>query len=177
MTRKAADEKELRRIIIAFHKGRVGRAEIARQIHSHSTSISFKSLIRSLRLLFPGARIAAHETELRADLLCATQPRMEKKKYELVCLLFDETETFDSYNRAFFDDHPIAVMHIGGGHYAILDGHHRVRRYIDLTGGSRPITVTVITADSDDLTYRFRREVEDVRRESGTTDVVELPLV
>jgi len=177
MARKSTDERRFRRLVMDFHKGRASRAEIAAQIHSHSTSISLKSLIRSLGTLFPGARLTCHQAKLRTKLLCATQAHMEKAKYELVCLLFDEAETFDSYNREFFEGHPIAALHIGGGRYAILDGHHRIRRYAELTGGSSPVRTMVITTSSPDLIARFRQEVEEVKRRGGTADVGELPLV
>ncbi len=176
MTGRTAEDKKFRRLITNFHEGKVSRAEVAREIHAHSTSISLKSLIKSLQVLFPDARVANHEADVRIDLLCATQALMEKAKYELVCLLFDDAETFDSYSREFFGDHPVTVLHIGGGRHAILDGHHRVRRFADLTGGSRPMAVTVITSGSLDLVARFRQEVEDVRNAANTTDVRKLPL-
>lgn len=177
VTRKAAGEDKFRRLLVDFHKGRVGRAEVAKFIHIHSTSISLESLVRSLRALFPATALTCHEGEVRVKLMCATQVRMERIKYELVCLLFDEANTFDSYNREFFDDHPVTVMRIGGGRFAILDGHHRVRRYAELAGGGQPMNVTTITSDDVDLIARFREEVEDMRREAGTSDVRELRLV
>ena len=173
-TGKAAGEDKFRRLLTDFHKGRAGRAEVAKFIHTHSTSISLESLLRSLRMLFPNATMTCHQGEVRVEVLCATQARMERTKYELVCLLFDEADTFDTYNGEFFDDHPVTVMHIGGGRFAILDGHHRVRRYAELTGGGQPMNVTTITSDDVDLTARFREEVEDVRHEAGTSDVREL---
>jgi hypothetical protein len=177
MSGRAAGDARFRRLLIDFHKGRVGRAEVAKFIHAHSTSISLKSLLRSLRALFPDAALNCSEGEVRVELLRATQGRMERTKYELVCLLFDEAETFDSYNAEFFDDHPVTAMHIGGARFAIVDGHHRVRRYAELTGGGLPMSVTIITSDSVDLIARFREEVEEVRREAGTSDVRELTLI
>ena len=108
---------------------------------------------------------------------CSTQRQLEKDKYELVCLLFDSIDTYEAYNEEFFTDAPVCVLHIGGGRYAILDGHHRLRRFAELAGDDRPTSVVVITTDADELVERFRQEVQEVREHLGTWDIRELPIV
>jgi len=179
MPRKGAviGDERFRRLVIDFHAGRVGRAELAKHVHAHSTSISLESLERSLHALFPDAKIVCHEAQVKVEHMRATQPRMEKPKYELVRLLFDQESTFDLYNREFFADNPVTTMHIGGGHYAILDGHHRVRRFAELTDCSRPMSVMVVSTTSFDLMERFRQQVEDVRKAIGSADIRGIPLL
>lgn len=178
MTAKAkAQDSEFVQLIKDFHDGRAGRAEVAKAIHVHTTSIGLRWLVESLQALVPDSRVTCAEAEVDARFMCATQPRLQKAKYELVCLLFDKPETFDAYNRQFFRDSPVCVMHIGGGHYAIMDGHHRVRRFGELFGTGRLMKVTLIWTDSAQLRERFRQEVEDVRQAAGTCDVREIPLM
>ena len=177
MSPRLEDEKEFKELVIGFHEGRVSRAQLAKAIHRHSTSISLDSLVSSLQQLFPDAGITSRQAEVRVDLLQATQISNDRSKYELVCLLFDDESTYDAYEREFFAEHPVTVLHVGGGHYAILDGHHRVRRFAELTGGSRPMKVMLIHTDSQELILRFRMEIEDVRRAAGTVNVSEIPLV
>ena len=177
MAAKASHEYDnFRKLIKDFHGGRASRAEVARAIHAHSTSIGLKWLVESLRKLYPDSRVTHHETEVQIELLCATQPRLQKPKYQLVRLLFDDAGTFDRYNDEFFSESPVCVVRIGGGRYAIIDGHHRVRRYAELT--DKPaVRATLISTDSDDLIERFREEVEEVRQAAGTADVRKLPVV
>jgi len=177
VSRALEDGEKFKQLVVDFHAGRVGRAELAAEIHAHSTSISLEWLVDSLQGLFPDIRITTHEGLVPIGQLCATQAVLEKAKYELVCLLFDEEATFDSYNREFFDDHPVTVIRVGGGSYAILDGHHRVRRFAELTGGARPMSVTVISSHSLDPVHHYRQQVEAVRRAAGSADVRDLPLV
>ena len=177
MARALDDSEKFKKLVIDFHAGRVSRAQLAAEIHAHSTSISLEWLVDSLHRLFPDNTITMHESLVPVGQLCATQAVLEKAKYELVCLLFDQEETFDSYNREFFDDHPVTVIRVGGGSYAILDGHHRVRRFAELTGASHPMPVTVISSHSLDPVHHYREQVEAVRQAAHTADVCKLPLV
>jgi len=174
---KAKPGRQFLQLIKDFHAGRASRAEVARAIHAHSTSIGLRWLLQSLQALDPACRITHGDAQVTIDYLCATQPCLQKDKYTLVALLFDAADTYDAYNREFFSESPVCVMHVGGGRYAILDGHHRVRRYAEIAPGARQITATLIWTDSEMLTERFRQEVEQVRQASSTCDVRELPIL
>lgn len=175
--RKKQQERQFLRLIKDFHEGRATRAQVAKAIHAHSTSIGLKWLLQSLQALDPDSRITNTETRISIDYLCATQASLERDKYDLVALLFDAADTYDAYNREFFSQSPVCVMHVGGGRYAILDGHHRVRRYAELAPDAREISVVLIWTNSDALAERFRQEVEQVRQASGTWDVRKLPIL
>ena len=170
-------DSEFIQLIKDFHEGRAGRAEVARAIHIHTTSIGLRWLLESLQALVPGSKVACREAEVDIRFMCATQPRLQKAKYELVRLLFDKPETFDTCNQQFFKESPVCVMHIGGGRYAVLDGHHRVRRFGELFGTGRVMPVMLIWTDSESLLERFRQEVEEVKQAAGTGDVREIPLI
>ena len=164
-------------LIKDFHEGHATRAQVAKAIHVHSTSIGLKWLLQALQALDPDSRIIHSETRVVIDYLCATQPSLQKDKYTLVALLFDAADTYDAYNREFFSESPVCVMHVGGGSYAILDGHHRVRRYAEIAPDAREISATLIWSNSELLAARFRQEVEQVRQASGTSDVRKLPIL
>jgi len=172
-----SEDEKFKQLIIEFHAGHVTRAEVAKAIHLHSTSIGLKSLLKSLQKIFPDARIIHGETELDINYTCATQPQLQKPKYDLVCLLFDDPDTYDLYNRQFFKNSPVTVIHVGGGRYAILDGHHRVRRFAELTASQKPIKVLLISTDCNELIERFGQEIEQVRQSAGTSDVRKLPIL
>jgi len=155
------------------------RAKLQRlvdEIRMHSRSISFSSLRGCLEAAFPDADLHWQRGDIALSLVCPTQPVLEVKKHRLVEMLFRSAEDFANLNEQFFQDHPMTVLHLRDGRYAILDGHHRIRRYADLFGPDARLRLNVLSTRSFEMIANYRGQVEAVRDRTGSFHVKDLPI-
>jgi len=172
--------QRVRDVVGAFKEGRISRRQLAVAIGKTSTSIRFASLLPSLGRCFDCEDLRCNSARLCPDLLTATQSRLEQEKHVLVRLLFDRLSTFEQYQVDFFGDFPVAVLHLPKARYAILDGHHRVRRYCELCENDRErqggLQVKVIGTRCRNLLTRYQELVRQVETVAGNAHIESLPI-
>ena len=167
---------ELAELAKRRRRGLVSEAELAETLQSISTSISFPSIIKTFNLIYGPPPPSWTDATVSLSSLDATQPCLEYAKLHLVRWLFAQAEDFERLNARYFPNHPISVLRLGNGRFAIVDGHHRLWQAALLMGPDAPITVRMISSRNQDLLMVFRNEVSRVAEQNGSAELRILPI-
>lgn len=167
---------DVNEIIKKYKEGLLNKEDIVRAIRGKSASISFASIEKILANKYPLADIESRSTYIEVGKLSPTESCLELGKYELVKLLFERLEDFENMNREFFKGHPVSALRLTGARYAILDGHHRVRRLYELGGHSAVMEVKLLWTRDFDLLQNYENQLEEVRRKIGSCHIKDIKL-
>ncbi|MCL5019307.1 MAG: hypothetical protein M1426_02365 [Patescibacteria group bacterium] len=154
-------------IIRDFHAGKITQQILSGEIHARSTSISFKSIIKCFEKTFPDALFKWHTIYVSLSDLAPTEIHLEREKYTLVEELFDSRDSFYEINQNYFLEHPMSALWIGGSDYAILDGHHRIRRFYDLTKGKEEISLIAVVTRHPELRSNYKAQISNITEIAG----------
>jgi hypothetical protein len=168
---------QIDKVLRAYGRGEATRRELAEVLKDESTSVRFESLMEYFRRLWPDAKLVIRHTRVPVERVCPSQSQMSIRKHRLVRVLFDSVETFEQVNADFFQEHPMSVLALRDGTYAILDGHHRVLRWHELAGDQEPLRLTVLGTHNVQLCENYRRQVEAVRGRTGSYHIKDLPML
>jgi len=167
---------ELAELAKRHRRGLVSEAELAETLQSISTSISFPSIIKTFNLIYGPPAPTWTDAAVPLSSLDATQPCLEYAKLHLVRWLFAQAEDFERLNVRYFPNHPISVLRLGNGRFAIVDGHHRLWQAGILMGPDAPVTVRMISSRNQELLTVFRNEVLRVAEQNGSAELRKLPI-
>ena len=168
---------QIDRVLRAYERGQVTKHQVAEVLKQESTSIRFESLMEYYRRLWPEARLFTRPASIGVARVCPSQSQLSTRKHRLVRVLFDSRETFREVNDEFFIEYPISVLSLHDGRYAILDGHHRVLRWYELAGDEEPLRLRVLGTHNVELCENYRRQIESVARQTGSTHIRDLPML
>jgi hypothetical protein len=170
------DTNDVKDVVRKYRAGTLEKSDLAREINRLSTSISFRSIEKVLRMQYPSAEFRLQRSAIEVKKLCPTESCLEKAKYDLVRLLFESCETFGETDNSFFEGHPISGLRLSGGRFAILDGHHRVRRAYELGGDAFLITATLVFTRAFQVLQNYEAQLEEVERRIGSNHVKDMKL-
>ncbi len=170
------DIGELSALAKRFHKGEVSQQELAETVQSISTSISFASAMASLESLYGPPPPTWGSGRINIAAIDATQPCLQYAKLHLVRWLFAHPEDFDKLNARYFPSHPISVLRLGNGRFAVIDGHHRLWQAGLLFGPTGEVTVRTVSSRNEKLLTNFRNEVRRVAELNGSAQLRHLPI-
>ena len=162
-------------LIEAFKAGEVTEAELARAILVMRPSLCFGWFVGLVRSRYPDARIEWYESLVAIRDLWPTYQELDRERHMLTEALFADLSDFHSTNSLHFRAHPITALDLGEGRFALLCGHHRVRRFVDLAGGNR-LRITVLATDCRDVVQSYETLVARAAEVIGDHDVSSIPI-
>lgn len=168
--------KDLSELAKRQHRGELSQKEMAETLHRISHSISFPSILEYSERVYGTPLPKWSSGRVPFEQIDATQTCLDFTKLHLVRWLFVIPGTFDKLNRMYFPNHPISVLRLGNGRYAVLDGHHRIWQGIFLMGKDASVLCRVVTTRNPDMVTAIRRQVETVRQVSGDAHLWTLPV-
>jgi len=157
-------------------RGEVSEEELARILRSISASISFASAMKSFESLYGPPAPTWTVGRVRIPSLDATQPCLQYAKVHLVRWLFAQAEDFDRLNASYFPKHPISVLRLGNGRFAVIDGHHRLWQAGVLFGLDGWVSIRMVSSVNQLLLTNFRNEVRRVAEANGSAELRLLPI-
>lgn len=163
-------------VIRDFHAGKISQQIVSEEIHARSTSISFKSIITCFEKMFPDALFKWHQNYVSLSDLAPTEIHLEHEKYSLVEELFNSRDSFYDINQNYFTEHPMSALWIGGSDYAILDGHHRIRRFYELTDGKEEISLIAVVTRHAELRSNYKAQISNIIEIVGSKHIKDLPI-
>ena len=164
-------------VLKAYAKGKASRRELADVLKAESTSVRFESLLEYFRRLWPEAKLWIRRGRAPVMRICPSQSQLNVHKHRLVAVLFDSIEQFDRVNHDFFQEYPVSALSLHDGRFAVLDGHHRVRRWWELAGDERPMRLTVLGTHNVELLGNYGRQVETIHQMIGSSHIKDVPVV
>jgi len=90
--------------------------------------------------------------------------------------LFARAEDFQRLNARYFPNHPISVLRLGNGRFAVIDGHHRLWQAGVLFGRDAQVPVRIVSSRNEDLLRAFRDQVRRVAELNGSAALRSLPI-
>ncbi len=159
-----------------YQRGEVSEEELARILRMISTSISFDSAMKSFESLYGPPAPTWTVGRVRIPSFDATQPCLQYAKVHLVRWLFAQAEDFDRLNASYFPKHPISVLRLGNGRFAVIDGHHRLWQAGVLFGLDGSVSVRMVSSVNQLLLTNFRNEVRRVAEANGSAELRMLPV-
>jgi hypothetical protein len=170
------DIAELAELAKRHRKGLVPEEELAAKLQSISTSISFASAVRSFKTLYGEPHPAWTDMNVPIARIDATQACLQYAKLHLVRWLFARAEDFERLNARYFPNHPISVLRLGNGRFAVIDGHHRLWQAGLLFGLQGQVVLRVVSTRNPSLLATFRNEVRRVAELNGSAGLRNLPI-
>jgi hypothetical protein len=167
---------ELADLAKRHREGLVSEEELAAKLQSISTSISFASAIGSFKTLYGEPYPTWTDMNVPISSVDATQACLQYAKLHLVRWLFARAEDFERLNACYFPKHPISVLRLGNGRFAVIDGHHRLWQAGLLFGLEGPVVLRVVSSRNPSLLATFRNEVRHVAQLNGSAGLRNLPI-
>ena len=167
---------ELAELAKRHQRGEVSQGELARTVQSISASISFESAMTSLASLYGPPEPNWGPARIKISAVDATQPCLQYAKLHLVRWLFARPKDFEQLNTRYFPKHPISVLRLGNGRFAVIDGHHRLWQAGLLFGVNGEVGVRMVSSRNQVLLMNFRDEVRRVATANGSAELRRLPI-
>jgi hypothetical protein len=168
--------EELAALAKRHQRGEVSEEELANTVRTISASISFDSAMTTFESLYGPPRPTWHTARIAIPAIDASQPCLQYDKLHLVKWLFARAEDFDRLNTMYFPNHPLSVLRLGNGRFAVIDGHHRLWQAGVLFGPEGEVTVRMVNTRNDALLTNFRSEVRKVEEINGSAQLRMLPI-
>ena len=162
------------KLLDAFGAGKASRADIVRAIRGSAAGVS--SVPELLARLFPDIELRWRMTHVSLDRLLATEVQLEQHKYRLVAALFPDAESFDRVDRELFPGFPLTGVLLGDSHVALIDGHHRVRRFSELAPPDAEVEIKLLIGRDPEIQTTYLRQVEAVEHANGSASINDLPI-
>lgn len=168
--------KELAALAKRHQRGEVSQEELARTVREISASISFDSAMTTFEFLYGPPRPTWTVNRIPIAAIDATQPCLQYAKLHLVKWLFTHAEDYDRLNAMYFPNHPLSVLRLGNGRFAVIDGHHRLWQAGVLFGPDGDVTVRMVSSRNQQLVSTIRNEVRKVEEMNGSAQLRSLPI-
>jgi len=161
-------------LLRAFASGEIDRRAIVRALRGDRAEES--SVPGLLAHVFPGVALRWRNGRVRCDHLAATEVQLERAKYRLVEALFPDAATFERVDRELFPGFPLMGVPLGDGRVAIIDGHHRARRFCSVAAPGATLGMQLLTTSSPQVSESYLRQVVAVEQVNGSAAILALPI-
>lgn len=167
-------DSEVDELLRDYAQGRIGRDTLVKTVRGGPAEHS--SLPELLARVFPDAVLRWRVARVPVGSLVATEVQLEKPKYRLVQALFPDASTFEKLDRELFPGFPLTGVALGDGRVALIDGHHRVRRFCELASPEQTLELHLIVTRSAEVLHSYLQQVETVENVNGSAAITALPI-
>lgn len=167
-------DSEVDELLRDYGQGRIGRDTLVKTVRGGPAEQSM--LPELLARVFPNAVLRWRTTRVPVGVLAATEVQLEKPKYRLVQALFPDAASFEKLDRELFPGFPLTGIPLGDGRVALIDGHHRVRRFCELATPSDTLELRLIVTRSAEVLHSYLHQVKIVEGENGSAAISALPI-
>jgi len=167
-------DSEVDRLLRAYAAGEVGREELVRVVRGSAAKES--TLPELLARVFPDLPLRWRRVRVSVRQIVATEQHLERPKYRLVEALFPSADSFERIDRELFPGFPLTGVSLGDGRVAIVDGHHRLRRFCELAPPDATLEVKLLTTEASQIHSSYLQQVEAVETANGSAAILDLPI-
>jgi len=167
-------DREVDKLLSAFSSGQLSRKDLVRAIRGNSQTES--SVPDLLSRVFSGIPLRWHSVSVPIEHLVATEVQLERRKYRLVTALFPDADTFEKNDKELFPGFPLMGISLGDGRVAIIDGHHRIRRFFEIATPDSTLEIKILTSADPRVHESYQRQVETVEEANGSASIFLLPI-